>query len=125
MLEQGFCDAYNARDLDALTALLADEATAELVGSDFPAEHGPAAIAAGSLTHLLEGALHAEVTQPRPAASSPSAARTAPSTASPPSRRPADASPACATTPAGTTRPSWKRWPAASRGGDRGAVARE
>ncbi len=63
MIEQLFCDAYNARDLGALTALLAEEATTELVGSGFAEEQGPAAIAAGSLAHLLEGGLKAEVLQ--------------------------------------------------------------
>lgn len=52
-MEQAFCDAYNAGDLDALTALLADHATTELVGAQVEPEVGPAAIRTGSLTHIL------------------------------------------------------------------------
>ena len=57
-MEAAFAEAFNARDADALHALLAPDATTELVGSGFPEEQGPDAIRAGSITHLLEdGAL--------------------------------------------------------------------
>lgn len=55
--------AFNARDLDAMTALLAPGATAQVLGSEFPVERGPAKIRATSLTYLLQeeqGRLHAE-----------------------------------------------------------------
>jgi len=52
-MEQAFCDAYNAADLSAMAALLAPEATTELVGADVAPEVGPEAIRAGSFTHIL------------------------------------------------------------------------
>jgi RNA polymerase sigma-70 factor (ECF subfamily) len=48
-----FCDAFNARDLDRLTALLLDTTTMEYPG--FKIEHGPAAVRAGSLQGTLFG----------------------------------------------------------------------
>ena len=58
-----FADAFNARDLDAMTALLAPESTAQVLGSPFPVEEGPATIRATSLAYLLgeeDGSLQAE-----------------------------------------------------------------
>ena len=49
-----FVAAFNARDLDALRALLAEDATAQVLGAPFPEERGAAAIATTSLPHLLE-----------------------------------------------------------------------
>ena len=54
-LERAFAKAFTARDLTALTALLAPDATTELVGSGFPPEEGAGAIREGSFAHLLEG----------------------------------------------------------------------
>ena len=54
-MEKAFAKAFNARDLTALTGLLAPDATTELVGSGFPPEQGAGAIREGSLAHLLEG----------------------------------------------------------------------
>lgn len=54
-MEAAFARAFNARDLTAMTAMLAPEATTELVGSGFPAEQGAGAIREGSFAHLLEG----------------------------------------------------------------------
>jgi RNA polymerase sigma-70 factor (ECF subfamily) len=48
-----FCDAFNARDLDRLTALLLDTATLEYPGLKI--EHGAAAVRAGSLQGTLFG----------------------------------------------------------------------
>ncbi len=48
-----FVDAFNAGDLARLRALLAPDATAEVMGSRFPVERGPADIEAKSLTHML------------------------------------------------------------------------
>ena len=48
-----FVRAFRRRDLAGLTALLTDDATAEVVGSGFPVERGPADIEAKSLTHML------------------------------------------------------------------------
>jgi len=58
-----FADAFNARDLDAMTALLAPEATAQVLGSPFPVEERPATIRATSFAYLLaeeDGSLQAE-----------------------------------------------------------------
>ena len=55
--------AFNQRDLDALEALLAPAATAEVLGSGFPVEQGPAKIRETSLAYLLaeeQGSLKAE-----------------------------------------------------------------
>jgi RNA polymerase sigma-70 factor, ECF subfamily len=48
-----FCDAFNARDLDRLTALLLDTATLEYPG--FKIEYGAQAVRAGSLQGTLFG----------------------------------------------------------------------
>ena len=48
-----FCDAFNARDLDRLTALLLDAATLELPGVKI--EYGAEAVSAGSLRGTLFG----------------------------------------------------------------------
>ncbi len=48
-----FCDAFNARDLDRLTALLLDTTTMEYPG--FKIEDGPRAVRAGSLRGTLFG----------------------------------------------------------------------
>jgi len=48
-----FCDAFNARDLDRLTALLLDTATLEYPGLKI--EYGAEAVRAGSLTGTLFG----------------------------------------------------------------------
>jgi RNA polymerase sigma-70 factor, ECF subfamily len=48
-----FCDAFNARDLDRLTALLLDTATLEYPG--FKIEQGAQAVRAGSLSGTLFG----------------------------------------------------------------------
>lgn len=48
-----FCDAFNARDLDRLTALLLDTATLEYPG--FKIEYGAGAVRAGSLQGTLFG----------------------------------------------------------------------
>ncbi|MFP2904199.1 sigma-70 family RNA polymerase sigma factor [Pyxidicoccus sp. 3LFB2] len=48
-----FCDAFNARDLDRLTALLLDTATLEYPG--FKLESGAAAVRSGSLQGTLFG----------------------------------------------------------------------
>jgi RNA polymerase sigma-70 factor, ECF subfamily len=48
-----FCDAFNARDLERLTALLLDTATVEFPG--LIVEHGPAAARAGSFRGTLQG----------------------------------------------------------------------
>lgn len=54
-LERAFAKAFTARNLTAMTALLAPDATTELVGSGFPPEEGAGAIREGSFAHLLEG----------------------------------------------------------------------
>jgi RNA polymerase sigma-70 factor (ECF subfamily) len=48
-----FCDAFNARDLDRMTALLLDTATVEFPG--LIVEHGPAAARSGSFHGTLFG----------------------------------------------------------------------
>jgi RNA polymerase sigma-70 factor (ECF subfamily) len=48
-----FCDAFNARDLDRLTALLLDTTTLEYPG--FKIEYGAEAVRAGSLQGTLFG----------------------------------------------------------------------
>lgn len=56
-----FCDAFNARDLDRLTALLLDTATVEIVG--LVTEYGPEAARdpeAGSFHGMLHGDLAAD-----------------------------------------------------------------
>ena len=53
-LHQTFADAFNARDLQALVNLLADDATAEVLGSPFPIEQGPDQIAKTSFPHVLD-----------------------------------------------------------------------
>jgi RNA polymerase sigma-70 factor (ECF subfamily) len=50
---QAFCDAFNARDLDRLTALLLDTATMEYPG--FKIEYGAEVVRAGSLRGTLYG----------------------------------------------------------------------
>jgi hypothetical protein len=50
-----FIAAFNARDLGALKAPLAADATAQVIGSPFPVEHGPDVIAATSLPHMPGG----------------------------------------------------------------------
>jgi RNA polymerase sigma-70 factor (ECF subfamily) len=50
---EAFCDAFNARDLDRLTALLLETTTMEYPG--FKIEHGAAAVSAGSLRGTLFG----------------------------------------------------------------------
>jgi hypothetical protein len=58
--------AFNLRDLDALAALLAPEATAQVLGSELHVEEGPATIRDTSLRYLLreeEGSLQAEARQ--------------------------------------------------------------
>jgi hypothetical protein len=50
-----FVEAFNARDLARLKALLAPGATAQVMGSPFPVEHGPDVIASTSLPHMLGG----------------------------------------------------------------------
>ena len=54
-MERPFAKAYNARSVQAMAALLAPDATTELVGSGFPPEQGAGAIREGSFAHLLEG----------------------------------------------------------------------
>jgi RNA polymerase sigma-70 factor (ECF subfamily) len=61
-----FCDAFNARDLDRLTALLLDTTTLEYPG--FKIEYGAEAVRAGSLAGTLFGCPegdHAPVATPR------------------------------------------------------------
>ena len=53
-----FCAAFNARDLDRLTALLLDTTTLEYPG--FKLEHGAAAVRAGSLQGTLFGCPESE-----------------------------------------------------------------
>ncbi|MCC6573999.1 MAG: hypothetical protein IT462_09420 [Planctomycetes bacterium] len=48
-----FVAAFNQRDLAALKALLATDATAEVLGSGFGTERGPDDIGKKSLTHML------------------------------------------------------------------------
>jgi len=55
--------AFNGRDLDAMEALLAPSATAEVLGSGFPVEKGPEEIRKTSLAYLIaeeQGSLMAE-----------------------------------------------------------------
>lgn len=55
--------AFNARDLNAMEALLAPSATAEVLGSGFPVEEGPVKIGETSLAYLIaeeQGSLTAE-----------------------------------------------------------------
>jgi ketosteroid isomerase-like protein len=52
-----FVAAFNAGDLDALAALLAADATAEVIGAPFPQEQGREKIRATSLPHLLDAEL--------------------------------------------------------------------
>ncbi|MEE8107195.1 MAG: nuclear transport factor 2 family protein [Planctomycetota bacterium] len=49
-----FVDAFNARDLDALAACLATDASAVVDGSPFPVERGRDAIRDTSLAYLLD-----------------------------------------------------------------------
>jgi len=49
-----FGQAFNRSDLAALKALLAPDATAEVLGSGFPVEEGRDTIARTSLPHLLD-----------------------------------------------------------------------
>ncbi len=57
-----FCDAFNARDLDRLTALLLDSTTLEYPG--FKIEYGAAAVRAGSLQGTLHGCPDHEIVAP-------------------------------------------------------------
>lgn len=50
---ESFVAAFNARDLQALAARLAPEATARVVGAPFPEEVGRDAIRETSLAYLL------------------------------------------------------------------------
>lgn len=50
-----FVAAFNARNLDGLKALLATDATAQVIGAPFPVERGADVIAATSLPHMLGG----------------------------------------------------------------------
>lgn len=49
-----FVAAFNKRDLAGLMLLLAEEATAEVLGSGFGTERGPNDIAGKSLAHMLD-----------------------------------------------------------------------
>ena len=49
-----FAEAFNACDLDALARLLAEDATSEVVGSDFGVQRGPEEIRDGALAHVRE-----------------------------------------------------------------------
>lgn len=49
-----FVAAFNKRDLAGLMLLLAEDATAEVLGSGFGTERGPSDIAAKSLAHMLD-----------------------------------------------------------------------
>ena len=51
---ESFATAFNARDLNALKACLADHATAQVIGAPFPEEVGRDTIAQTSLPYLLE-----------------------------------------------------------------------
>ena len=59
-VRQDFVRAFNDGDLDALSACLAEDAWAEVVGAPFPREEGRATIRATSLTYLLGESLTAE-----------------------------------------------------------------
>ena len=59
-----FCDAFNARDLDRLTALLLDTTTLEYPG--FKIEYGAEAVRAGSLQGTLYGCPDGEHEPPAP-----------------------------------------------------------
>ena len=48
-----FAERFNARDLEGLAALLAEDATAEVLDSGFPVERGRDVIAKTSLPHIL------------------------------------------------------------------------
>ena len=52
-LAEKFAAAFNARDLDAMAALLAENATAEVSKSDFGVEEGRQKIKETSLPHIL------------------------------------------------------------------------
>jgi len=54
-----FVAAFNAGDLDALAACLAEDATARVDGAPFPEERGRAAIRETSLPYLLGEGLRA------------------------------------------------------------------
>jgi len=58
-----FCDAFNARDLDRLTALLLDTATVEIVG--LVTEYGPAA-ARDPETGSFHGMMHGDLSRDDP-----------------------------------------------------------
>ena len=57
-----FAAAFRRRDEDALVALLADDVTAEVLGSGFGTERGPADVRAKSIHHMLS----VEAWGPRP-----------------------------------------------------------
>lgn len=49
-----FVQAFNARDPERLSGLLAHDASAKVLGAPFPLEEGPEVIRATSFAHLLE-----------------------------------------------------------------------
>jgi histidine triad (HIT) family protein len=49
-----FAEAFNKRDVAALKSLYAADATAQVMGSPFPEEHGAEDIAKKSLNHMLD-----------------------------------------------------------------------
>jgi hypothetical protein len=49
-----FVEAFNARDLDAMAALLATDATAQVLGAPFPEEQGAEMIRHTSLPHVCD-----------------------------------------------------------------------
>ncbi|MBI2923082.1 MAG: hypothetical protein HYY18_18665 [Planctomycetes bacterium] len=49
-------DAFHRRDMEAMAALLAESATAQVLGSPFPEESGAASIAKTSFPYLLDDA---------------------------------------------------------------------
>jgi histidine triad (HIT) family protein len=49
-----FADAFNKRDVPTLKSLYAADATAQVMGSPFPEEHGVEDIAKKSLNHMLD-----------------------------------------------------------------------
>jgi hypothetical protein len=51
---KAFAEAFNARDVNALKALFATDATSQVMGSPFPEEVGVDDIAAKSLSHMLD-----------------------------------------------------------------------
>jgi hypothetical protein len=54
-----FVAAFNDKNLDGLGACLAEDASAQVLGSPFPVEEGRDAICATSLPYLLESDLQA------------------------------------------------------------------